>query len=98
MPVTISLKKAEMPSLYGADSHRKTEDQPPERVVAPRIDRAAVYLTNEVFLYRVVGLVGSGVDEMVELEDCYRLDVVRVPVRNLRECRLRVVTPAPTTG
>ena len=60
--------------------------------VAPHA--AGVYLTNEVFLYRVVGVVAGAADEMVELEDCYLLDVVRVPTRELRERRLRVVTPA----
>ena len=39
-----------------------------------------VYLTDEVFLYRVAGVApGEGV-EMVELEDCYQLDLVRVPL------------------
>jgi hypothetical protein len=54
-----------------------------------------VYLTNEVFLYRVVGLAASETDEIVELEDCYGLDVVRVPVTDLDARRFRVVTPAP---
>ena len=51
------------------------------------------YLTNEVFLYCVVGAAGEG-DDWVELEDCYGLDVVRVPVGDSRTRRLRVVTPA----
>ena len=61
---------------------------------AASIHGAGVYLTNEVFLYRVVGVAASGADVIVELEDCYLLDVVRVSARELRECRLRVVTPA----
>jgi hypothetical protein len=52
-----------------------------------------VYLTNDVFLYRVVGLTGSGVNDVIELEDCYGLDVVRVPLRDLRAHRLRPVIP-----
>ena len=36
---------------------------------------------------------GSG--EMAELEDCYWLDVVRVPICDLLARRLRVVTPGP---
>lgn len=40
-----------------------------------------VYLTDEVFLYRVVGSVQ---DDVVELEDCYGLDVVTVSVQALR--------------
>ena len=57
-----------------------------------------LYLTNGSFLYRVAAFVAAGDDEhedVVELEDCYGLDVVRVPVRELRERRLRVVIPAP---
>jgi hypothetical protein len=56
-----------------------------------------VYLTNEVFLYRVVGLVG-GPNDVIELEDCYALDVVRVPMNDLRERCLRLVTPSPIDG
>ena len=52
-----------------------------------------MYLTDEVFLYRVVGPAATSVDEIVELEDCYGLDVVRVPLRDLRPRRLRPVTP-----
>ncbi len=54
-----------------------------------------MYLTNEVFLYRVLDVVASGAGDMVELEDCYWLDVVRVPVDDLLARRLRVVTPDP---
>jgi hypothetical protein len=53
---------------------------------------AGAYLTNEAFLYRLAGPLPSG--DAVEVEDCYSLDVVRVPVRNVHERGLRVVTPA----
>jgi hypothetical protein len=56
------------------------------------IDAADVYLTDEVFLYRVAG-VGAGT---VELEDCYRLDLVRVPLLDVRARGLRVVIFAPS--
>ena len=56
---------------------------------------AGLYLTDEVFLYRVVGALPNAV-EVVELEDCYGLDVVPVPVSELRSRPLRVVTPAAT--
>lgn len=55
--------------------------------------RASVYLTNGVFLYRVVRFVPSATGEMVELEDCYGLDVVRVRVADVRDRRLRIVIP-----
>lgn len=82
-----------MPAPRGADI-REAEGRLTAGFVGDRAFAADVYLTNEVFLYRVVGLV-DGAAEMVELEDCYWLDVVRVPARDLRARRLRVVTPAP---
>ena len=63
--------------------------------VTPLVDQAGVYLTDGVFLYRVVHLLETGTGEVVDLEDCYWLDVVRVPVNDLRARRLRVVTPTP---
>jgi hypothetical protein len=63
-----------------------------------QIGAASVYLTDEVFLYRVAGWTVSGADEIVELEDCYQLDVVAVPMRNLLPRRLRVVTPSTADG
>lgn len=61
-------------------------------------DEVGLYLTDEVFLYRVVDPVASEVGEMVELEDCYWLDVVFVPVKDIRARRLRVVRPVPVQG
>jgi len=49
-----------------------------------------VYLTDGVFLFRVAG----EADGIVELEDCYRLDRVLVPMPALRARRLRIVMPA----
>jgi len=53
-----------------------------------------VYLTDEVFLYRVVDVLVTDIGEMAEVEDCYGLDIVRVPMCDLLARRLRVVTPA----
>jgi hypothetical protein len=52
-----------------------------------------VYLTDGVFLYRVARLFVDGADVTVELEDCYRLDVVEVSMSDLRARGLRLVTP-----
>lgn len=65
--------------------------EPPSRQ-APVAGGSGVYLTDDVFLYRVVGFVAGPV-QTVELEDCYRLDVVRVSLAELRLRRLRVVAP-----
>jgi hypothetical protein len=59
-----------------------------------RLGGVGVYLTNGVFLYRVVRPGEGEPDAIVELEDCYGLDVVRVPVTQLSARRLRVVTPS----
>jgi hypothetical protein len=87
-----------MRTLHRADNRRTADDSPPAGAIAGHIEGAGVYLTNEVFLYRVVGFVAGGVADMVELEDCYRLDVVCVPVADVRARQLRVVTPAPVQG
>jgi hypothetical protein len=57
-----------------------------------------VYLTDGAFLFRLVGSMAGGRDDVVELEDCYSLDVVRVSVKDLRERRLRLVTRDPSDG
>ena len=61
---------------------------------ASRTGRVGIYLTDEVFLYRVVDVLVTGEGEMADLEDCYWLDVVRVPISDVVGRRLRVVTPA----
>jgi len=69
-----------------------TGPEPASRDAACLADESGVYLTDDVFLYRVVGFVVGPV-ETVELEDCYRLDVVRVSLADVRMRRLRVVAP-----
>jgi hypothetical protein len=90
-------KEAEMSTLYRAESSR-TADAFPSAADARHIDGGGAYLTDDVFLYRVVDFVAGASGAMVELEDCYRLDVVRVPVSDLRARRLRVVTPTRAEG
>jgi hypothetical protein len=59
------------------------------------VEGTNVYLTNGVFLYRIVDI-ADGPDGIVELEDCYSLHVAFVPLHHLLASRLRVITPAPT--
>jgi hypothetical protein len=58
-------------------------------------DGAGLYLTNDVFLYRVVRSLASDRGAMVVLEDCYSLDVVRVPIPEFHARGLRVVAAPP---
>ena len=56
--------------------------------------RAGRYLTDGVNLYRFVGEIPSGLGEMVGLENCRSLDVMLLPIGELRAWRLRTVIPA----
>jgi len=84
-----------MPTLDRHTSRRTANGSVLPDAIFAHIDGANVYLTNEVFLYRLVRFGTSEEGELVELEDCYGLDVVRVPVADLNARQLRVVTPSP---
>lgn len=84
--------------LSPTDNRRAADVSQAAGAVASDVDVAGVYLTDEIFLYRLVGSLANAVDEVVELEDCYGLDVVSVPVSHLRSRRLRVVTPGAVQG
>jgi hypothetical protein len=71
---------------------------PRMRLDARPLVEPGVYLTDEVFLFRVVGLAVGGADGLLEIEDCYGLDVVRVPATDVRARGLRVVKPAQATA
>ncbi len=66
--------------------------------LAGRSDGSDTYLTDGVFLYRVVRSVSSGAGELVEIEDCFLLGVVRVQRADLRSRGLRVVMPSSAGG
>ena len=67
----------------------------PSSAAAKHVCRVGAYLTDGVFLYRLVDVLATQAGEMAEVEDCYGLDIVTVPVRALLERQLRVVAPAP---
>jgi hypothetical protein len=76
--------------------HRRSPDGP--LLTAGQGGGPGVYMTDEVFLYRLAGIGQYGSAEFVELEDCYRLDVVQVPISDLRARALRIVTPSTRDG
>jgi len=84
-----------MSTLYRPD-HRAAHRRMPAATIAEQTTEAGVYLTDETFLYRIVSSALSEAGEIIDLEDCYSLDVVRVPANDLRAGQLRVVTPQPT--
>lgn len=79
--------------LRNANSGLAPDAPAAANAVTRPVAQVGVYLTDEVFLYRVVDLLATRAGEVVELEDCYWLDIVRVPMNDLRARRLRVVTP-----
>ena len=59
-----------MPTLDPETNCRAADDSVlPDRHAA-HVDGAGVYLTNEVFLYRVIQVLPGEEGETVELEDC----------------------------
>jgi hypothetical protein len=86
--------EADRSALRRADDHRTPDGPAAAGAVTGQVNGAGLYLTDEVFLYRVTGFVAGEGDGMVELEDCYGLDVVRIPLAGLRAQRLRIVIPA----
>ena len=75
----------------------------PDRRAPARIDAVAVaedagrtgcYLTDGVNLYRSLGAIAAGMGQMVGLENCRSLDVVLLPIGELRTRGLRAVIPA----
>jgi hypothetical protein len=84
-----------MSTLSRGDDSRTAQMAGHEDVASGDPAGAGLYLTNEVFLYRVLGIASNETGEIVELEDCYMLDVTRVPIDDFHARRLRVVTATP---
>jgi hypothetical protein len=64
------------------------------RTVADVNGQASRYLTDGVNLYRFLGAITSGMGQMIGLENCRSLDVMLLPIGELRARRLRAVIPA----
>lgn len=56
--------------------------------------QASGYLTDGVDLYRSLGVITRGSSKLVGLENCRSLDVVLLPIDELRTRGLRAVIPA----
>ncbi len=69
--------------------------------VVDHAGRRSRYLTDGVDLYRCLGAVAGGMGQMVGLENCHSLDVLLLPIGELRARHLRAVIPTggePTGG
>ena len=51
------------------------------------------YLTDGTKLYRSLGAIAGGMGQMIGLENCRSLDVIIVPIGEVRPGELRAVTP-----
>ena len=84
-----------MSRLDYAANHASTDGRATAADSAAEVAGLGLYLTDEAFLFRVADAFVNDANEMIELEDCYGLDVVQVPLNDLRARQLRVVTPTP---
>jgi hypothetical protein len=80
--------------LGRAETRHETDRRAAVTAAAADMDQVGVYLTNGVFLYRVVDIVVTESGQMADIEDCYGLDIVRMPMRAVLAGRLRLVKPA----
>ena len=84
-----------MLTVPAGDRGRATRTALDNYLVSGEPDGDGLYLTNDVFLYRVVRIVPSDGGPVVVLEDCYSLDAVRVSIREVHDRGLRVVSTPP---
>ena len=61
---------------------------------ADHAGRTGRYLTDGVNLYRSLGILAGAMGQMVGLENCRSLDVMLLPIGELRSRGLRAVIPA----
>ena len=62
--------------------------------VGDKAGQVGRYLTDGVNLNRCLGAIASGTGQLVGLENCRSLDLVLLPIGELRARRLRAVIPA----
>jgi hypothetical protein len=62
--------------------------------VADHAGQVGCYLTDGVNLYRCLGAIAGGTGQLVGLENCRSLDLILLPIGELRARRLRAVIPA----
>ncbi len=89
-----------MSILSRSESDRRAQGRIEGVAVFDHAGRAGRYLTDGVDLYRSLGVIAGGMGQMVGLENCRSLDVVLLPIGELRTRGLRAVIPADdaTTG
>ncbi len=74
--------------VWGRDPSSAVGDA---ETVVDRTGHPSRYLTDGVNLYRFMGELGSGIEQLIGLEDCWSLEVVLLPIGELRARRLRGV-------
>ncbi len=84
----------------GREADRNREAEPVTEPVIALAElvtpsRGEHYLTDGVELYRFLGRVARGACELVGMENCRSLEIVLLPITDLRRGRLRLVPFAP---
>jgi hypothetical protein len=83
-----------MSILFRAESTGLSQAAADAGTVADRSGQAGRYLTDGADLYRSLGAIAGGMGQMIGLENCRSLDVMLLPIGELRARRLRAVIPA----
>jgi hypothetical protein len=79
---------------------RRAESAPPAHrrvdavATAKHARQTGSYLTDGVDLFRSLGAIAGGMGQMVGLENCRSLDVMLLPIGEVRARGLRAVVPA----
>ena len=80
--------------LFHGGTRTPAPDNADADTVVDYTGRRTRYLTDGVDLYRFVGTVAGRLGQMIGLENCRSLELMLLPVDELRQRKLRAVTPA----
>ena len=83
-----------MSIMSRAERDRSTHAPIDAVAIAEHACRTGHYLTDGTNLYRSLGAIAAGLGHMVGLENCRSLDVMLVPIGEVRARGLRAVIPA----
>ena len=83
-----------MATVFNTPNERAEPPTPSVDIEGSSIAEPVRYLTNGTALYRCLGTVVDGGEEMIGLEDCHSLTILLVSGAEFTEMALRAVVPA----
>jgi hypothetical protein len=85
-----------MLTLFTPRRSRSTRPEPIAQRAGVPAPEPHSYLTDGDGLYRMLGRVARGACELIGMENCRSLEIVLVPIADLRRGRMPAVAPAPS--